>query len=374
MTGNSSNDPTHPGPPRSIDADWEALARYYAGESTDAEAAAVRAWLAANPAEAARFEAIEAGIQRVSADLHADIDVEAALKRVAVRRDEAAQEKPRLVPAATPQRAARTPAAPSHRSTMWSWRVPALAAAGVGAIALGALVLRSRNGAPSTPAVAVAAKEMTTGVGQRDSIRLADGSRVLLGPMSRLRVLSGFGGSTRTVELRGDGLFDVQHDDAHPFVVRAGDAVIRDVGTTFTVEASDSSQVRVVVTSGTVHVATAADSSGVLLQAGDIGDVRAGQGPVVRRKAANQSDLAWTRGQLAFRNAPLTTVADELKRWYGIDLVLADSSLRGRTLNTTFVRESREQALRIIELTLGVRIEMRGDTAIMHGPTGAPRR
>ena len=374
MTGNSSNDPTHPGPPRSNDADWEALARYYAGESTDAEAAAIRGWLAANPAEAARFEAIEAGIQRVSADLHADIDVEAALERVAVRRDEAAPVKPLLVPAATPERAARMPAILPRRSMMWNWRVPALAAAAVGAIALGALVWRSRNEAPPTPAVAVAAQEMTTGVGQRDSIRLADGSRVLLGPMSRLRILSGFGESTRTVELLGDGLFDVQHDDAHPFVVRAGEAVIRDIGTTFTVEASDSSQIRIVVTSGTVHVATPADSSGVLLQAGDIGDVRPGQGPVVRRKAATQSDLAWTRGQLAFRNAPLTTVADELKRWYGIDLVFADSSLRGRTLNTTFVRESREQALRIIELTLGVRIEMRGDTAIMHGPTGAPRR
>jgi len=370
MTGNSSNDPAHPGPTRSNDADWEALARYYAGEATDAEASAVRAWLAAHPSEAAGFEAIEAGIQRISADLHADIDVEAALKRVAVRRDEAAQSKPRLVPAATPERPSQR-RLPAARSVTWTWRRPALAAAAIGVVALGALVWRSRT--PTAPsAVASAPRQVMTGVGQRDSVRLADGSRVLLGPMSRLTVLAE--GATRTVELRGDAFFDVHHDEAHPFVVRAGEAVIRDVGTTFTVEASDSSQIRVVVTSGSVRVATPTDSSGGLLQAGDVADVRRGQGPVIRRKAANESDLAWTRGQLAFRNAPLRTVADELRRWYGIELVLADSSLRGRTLNTTFVRESREQALRIIELTLGVRIEMHGDTAIMHGPTGAPRR
>jgi len=128
MTGNSSNDPAQPGPTRSNDADWEALSRYYAGESTDAEASAVRAWLAAHPSEAARFEAIEAGIQRISADLNADIDVEAALKRVAVRRDEAAQSKPRLVPAATTERSARKPL-PATRSTTRSWRIPAIAAA-----------------------------------------------------------------------------------------------------------------------------------------------------------------------------------------------------------------------------------------------------
>jgi transmembrane sensor len=372
MTGNSSNDPAQPGPTRSNDADWEALSRYYAGESTDAEASAVRAWLAAHPSEAARFEAIEAGIQRISADLNADIDVEAALKRVAVRRDEAAQSKPRLVPAATTERSARKPL-PATRSTTRSWRIPAIAAAAVGVIALGTLVWRSRSTtAPSV--VASAPRQVMTGVGQRDSVRLADGSRVLLGPMSKLTIGGGYGGATRTVELRGDAFFDVLHDEAHPFVVRAGDAVIRDVGTTFTVEASDSSQIRVVVTSGSVRVATPTDSGGGVLQAGDVADVRRGQGPVIKRKAASESDLAWTRGQLAFRNAPLATVADELRRWYGIELVLADSSLRGRTLNTTFIRESREQALRIIELTLGVRIEMRGDTAIMHGPTGAPRR
>jgi transmembrane sensor len=372
MTGNSSNDPAQPGPPRSNGADWEALARYYAGECTDAEAAAIRAWLAAHPSEAARFEAIEAAIQRVSADLHADIDVEAALKRVAARRDEAAQSKPRLVPAATPDRASWKPL-PASRSATWGWRIPALAAAAVGAIALGTLVWRGRSGTAPT-VVASAPRQVLTGVGQRDSVRLDDGSRVLLGPMSRLTVLAGYGEATRTVELRGEGFFDVRHDDARPFVVRAGDAVIRDVGTTFTVESSDSSQIRVVVTSGSVQISTPTDSSGGLLQAGDVADVRRGQGPVIRRKVANESDLAWTRGQLAFRNAPLTTVADELKRWYGLELVLADSSLRGRTLNTTFVRESREQALRIIELTLGVRIEMRGDTAIMHSPTGARRR
>jgi len=218
-----------------------------------------------------------------------------------------------------------------------------------------------------------AVQELTTGVGQRDSVRLADGSRVLLGPMSRLRVLSGYGRSARAVELYGNGLFQVRHDDAQPFIVRAGTAVIRDVGTTFTVEATDSSDVRVVVTEGSVQLSNATDSMGVLLRAGDVGHARVGQAPSAASRSANEQDLAWTHGQLVFRNATLAEVRDELRKWYGLELVLADSSLSQRTVNATFVRESPEQAMRVIELLLGARIEMRGDSAVLHAARGARR-
>jgi transmembrane sensor len=365
MSGNPSNDPPTSGPPGS--ADWEALARYFAGESSEAENGAVREWLAANPSEAARFAVVEAGIERVSASLHANIDVEAALRRVSAR----LETKPSVVRGAVSGNEARERGASAPRRS-WGWRAPMLAAAGVGAIALGTLLWRGSG--PDTPGpVVIAAQELTTGVGQRDSLRLADGSRVLLGPMSRLRVLPGYGGSTRAVELHGNGLFEVRHDDAQPFIVRAGTAVIRDVGTTFTVEATDSNDVRVVVTEGSVQLSNATDSVGVLLLAGDVGHARLGQAPNATTRAANDQDLAWTRGQLVFRNATLGEVRDELRKWYGLELVLGDSSLSQRTVNATFVRESPEQAMRVIELLLGARIELRGDSAVLHAARGDRR-
>jgi transmembrane sensor len=369
MTGKPPNDPPTPGPLGPDETDWDALARYFAGESSEAEAGAVRDWLEAHPAEAARFDAIETGITSVAARLHANIDVEAALRRTNARLEtQPSVVRGGLSPEARPGLGRAAP-----RRT-WSWRAPLLAAAGVGAIAIGTLVWRGRGG-PVTPGPAVvAAQELTTGVGQRDSLRLADGSRVLLGPLSRLRVLPGYGGSARAVELRGNGLFEVRHDEAQPFVVRAGAAVIRDVGTTFTVDATDSSDVRVVVTEGSVQLSNATDSAGVLLRAGDVGHARLSQAPSATTRVATEDDVAWTRGQLVFRNATLPAVRNELRRWYGLELVLADSSLLERTVNATFVRESPEQALRIIELVLGARVEMHGDTAVLHPARSAPRR
>src|SRR5579875_1378749 len=44
----------------SRDADWEALARYMAGESPEDESRRVEAWLAADPADAALLAAMDA--------------------------------------------------------------------------------------------------------------------------------------------------------------------------------------------------------------------------------------------------------------------------------------------------------------------------
>ena len=79
-----------------------------------------------------------------------------------------------------------------------------------------------------------------------------------------------------------------------------------------------------------------------------------------------ESDVAWLRGQLVFDNAPLSRVRDDLRRWYGLELVIPDSSLLSRHVSTQFrPGESSAQVLRVLELALGATIERRGDTAIV---------
>src|SRR4030095_3061091 len=76
-------------PPRDYSADWEAIARYFAGESTPDEAAAVRRWLEANPAEAAALRSLNDATALLASATPPGLDVEAALKRVSERRGSA---------------------------------------------------------------------------------------------------------------------------------------------------------------------------------------------------------------------------------------------------------------------------------------------
>jgi transmembrane sensor len=70
-------------------------------------------------------------------------------------------------------------------------------------------------------------------------------------------------------------------------------------------------------------------------------------------------------GHVVFRDAPLSLVSDELRRWYGIELQPADSAIARRRLTATFDAGNPDQALALIGAALGATIERRGDTAVV---------
>ena len=344
--------------------DWDALARYIAGESTPSEKRSVEAWLEARPERAQLVSALRESIDGLAVDTADDVDVEAALRRVHARMAEPAEVVVAMPSPARRLQIDRTmrPTAPASRR----WRVLGSLAAAA-AIVLAAIgVWNTRR--PAGVATPSTAMSYSTAVGERDSVRLADGSTVILGPSSQLNVAAGYGGAAREVELHGEGYFAVVHDAARPFTVRSGGATIVDVGTTFSVrdDAGAGGAVRVAVTSGSVRVSRGSPAdSGVVLAAGDVVTL-AGDAPAsVARGGATADDTAFTRGALVLRDAPLSQVAAELRRWYGIELRVTDSATARRRLTATFAGESPEQAMAIIGAALGARVERRGDTVIV---------
>jgi transmembrane sensor len=343
------------------DAAWEAVARSLAGADTPAERDALRRHLAAHPERAALVAALDGALRPLAAHAEAPVDVEAALAKVMARRDspDAAAE-----PAEARPRLAHRPAAPSAATRRWH-ASPLLRAAAVLVLLAGAGVLwRAAKGGPSAPAARYA-----TTVAERETVTLPDGSTVQLGPESRLAVAAGYGHGAREVELRGEAFFQVGHDAARPFAVRTSDAVIRDLGTAFTVRSPGADGSRVAVTEGSVSLSPASGGAGQVLRAGDRGSVDAGR-VVVERGAATEDDVAWTRGRLVFHDAPIARVAEELRRWYGVTLVV-DQSLAGRHLTAAFEGKTADDALRVVAAALGGQLRMRGDTAVVQ-PTGAP--
>jgi ferric-dicitrate binding protein FerR (iron transport regulator) len=149
-------------------ADWDRLGRYLAGELSPAEAGEVQRWLSENGDDARVLAALDGATRGLPASR--PVDVELALGKV----------KARLARQATP----------------WTKYVPWLAAAAL-VLAVGSQLMRDREAVrPTTPTVAY-----STGVGARDSVVLADGSHVVLGPGTRIAVQG------RDVELSGGEAF-----------------------------------------------------------------------------------------------------------------------------------------------------------------------
>lgn len=145
---------------------------------------------------------------------------------------------------------------------------------------------------------------------QADTFLLPDGSQVVLGKGSQLAFVNG--SDSRDASLQGIALFDVRHDEGCPFTVSAGDATVRVLGTTFSVEHwADEDRVRTRVKQG--HVAVSALSQSVSLLAGE--EATFSHGTLTKMRSATPVVSVDSR-EMVFHAASLQQVLQELMTCY----------------------------------------------------------
>jgi ferric-dicitrate binding protein FerR (iron transport regulator) len=251
-----------------------------------------------------------------------------------------------------------------------------------------------------------------TGIGERRSITLADGSTIDLNARSKIRIR--FSKDERDVELlEGQALFGVAHDVSRPFIVSAGNTAVRAVGTQFDVYRKRSGTT-VTVVEGRVavypsssprpaqpsstpaaaegggpsldpqHSALRAFSSAqpipsvlhqrsekegppageVFVSAGE--QVTVTERPLPAPKQANvAAATAWTQHQLVFDASPLSDVVDGFNRYNTRQIVIEEralddfhvSGVYSSTDPASLIRFLRQQpGIDVIETDEGVRI------------------
>lgn len=236
---------------------------------------------------------------------------------------------------------------PAHRNTLMVSRKKLATAASLVTLAVAAALIPWSN--PFGPPT------YHTQVGEHQSFRLPDGSRVVLDSRSRLRVV--FTAANRQVELlEGQALFYVVRNAQRPFLVRVGGAVVRDIGTQFDVDRQGDGAV-VTVVEGQVSVTTPptrqlasaapnetlssslvrASIQPVLLRAGEQLDVGSDDRSPRPIHVNVSSVTAWTQGRLVLEAATLSQVAEAFNRYSARELVAHDNGSRPLHLSGVFV-------------------------------------
>lgn len=186
------------------------------------------------------------------------------------------------------------------------------------------------------------AQTLATAVGQLRSAKLADGSVVQLN--TNTIVETRFTRDQRVVYLRkGEASFKVAKNAERPFLVHAGNMVVRAVGTEFNVRMRDSRDIEVIVAEGRVAVepqqeppvkvvASTASNRALPkrreLVAGQRFETTGQVIPVAAiTPAALSNTLAWREGAIVFDGEPLVQAIAELNRYSDTRLVVTDPGI-----------------------------------------------
>jgi ferric-dicitrate binding protein FerR (iron transport regulator) len=184
-------------------------------------------------------------------------------------------------------------------------------------------------------------------------VLLADGSRVYLNRDSRLTYPENFGSDNRTVSLEGEAFFDIAPDTSRPFIIDAGNASVKVVGTSFSVMTDNgNNEVEVYVESGTVMLSSKDGEQNVTLEPQFIGRISdRGSSHTVNRDA---NYLSWHTDMLIFDGERLETVFADLKRTFNIDIVAADPAINDYRLTSPFVAQPHDTIIKVICTTFNL--------------------
>jgi transmembrane sensor len=258
-------------------------------------------------------------------------------------------------------------AASAHGSARW-W-LGAAAAVLIGALA--AVLWMRPDGEIQT---------FSTAVGQQRDVTLADGSIVSLNTNSIVE--TDLGRRSRQIYLRkGEAHFTVAHDRSRPFLVHAGDAVVRAVGTQFEVRLLADQHVDIVVNEGRVEVQSTPAGSGAAaaprptrrpvaaLNAGE-GLSTAGEHYSVREVTPEQlsSEMAWREGAIIFDGQPLADAVAEIERYTDARIVISDPATAALRVGGRFRTDNVQEFFRGLEAALPVSIRRAGDGVIYIDP------
>jgi len=200
---------------------------------------------------------------------------------------------------------------------------------------------------PPTPEVQV----YRTGVGERATITLADGSQATLNTATVLAVE--YRRDRRGLRLMaGEAWFDVAKNPNRPFVVSAADHKVIAVGTSFNVRL-DPDRLRVAVSEGRVRLSDAGDAPLAAISAGQSADLKA-SGLILGRGGPATGD--WREGRLHFDAAPLTEAVAEMNRYRKTPIVIADAGAERLRISGVFDTGEASSFLEALPLSQPVRV------------------
>jgi transmembrane sensor len=192
-------------------------------------------------------------------------------------------------------------------------------------------------------------------------VSLPDGSSIYLNRNSELTYHSNFGRHNRNVSLSGEAFFEIAKNTAKPFIIDAGKASVKVVGTSFNVITNNSnSAVEVFVRTGKVMLSDNAGTQNLLLEPGYVGTMDSKLSE--KKLNDNPNYLSWQTRSLVYNGQTLNIVFRDLKRVYNMEIIADDPDILNEAWTVSPINNiSQETIIRLICTTFNLGYTKDGD-------------
>lgn len=187
-----------------------------------------------------------------------------------------------------------------------------------------------------------------TPVGQRNSIQLPDGSRLVVNTNSHVRVQY-----TKEARLffleRGELNIEVAPNPHYPLKVIAQDKIVQAVGTAFNVRIFNEREVELLVTHGKVLVAKKEtektdeitskkiSTNAIAVSSGEKIILGSEDEHIAKIEAADiAAELSWRDGNLVFRGETLEQALSEISRYTSVEFEISDVTIKEQRIAGLF--------------------------------------
>jgi len=198
-------------------------------------------------------------------------------------------------------------------------------------------------------------------------VSLPDGSFIILNSGSELSYEDEFS-TDRMVNLKGEAFFEVTSDPDHPFVVFLGHSKVTVVGTSFNVRSfQDHEEVEVVVTTGKVRLSSIEDTKELTLLPGEKGILHRSSGALSKIQNTDINFLAWKTKEISFPDDELDHIVTTLNKIYFSEIEIVTEQIRHCRVSVSFSNQSLDSILLVLEATLEIKIEKKGNKILITG-------
>lgn len=233
-----------------------------------------------------------------------------------------------------------------QRTLKWTRAAAAAAAAVIVALGIG------RAGAEwQTRRLSGQTMTLSVPAGKTLDVVLPDGSEVCLNAGSVLEYPQVFARRERRVRLAGEAIFDVEHDERHPFVVETFACDVEVLGTRFDV-AADAARERfsAALFDGRVKVTDRRSHEEVILRPDE--RVHLSGGRLCRHPIEDRDEYRWREGIVNIAGLSFVEMMERFERVFGVKIVIKSEKIPEVTFRSgkLYVNEGIDTALRNLQM------------------------